>query len=139
MKVIEKRLNQLNYIHWKKVLSPHDFGTCQIRKRAYIVCIRKDLQKSTSFNFLPNPNQCWTYDSVLDDKVDKKYNMSKEELSWLEMWEEFLKNVNKDTKLPASDLGRLFSRTRKITRGFDVIFYLRIVGYWQAFGKVIVG
>lgn len=100
MKVIEKRLDELNYIHWKKVLSPHDFGTCQIRKRAYIVCIRKDLQKSTSFNFPSKSKSMLDIRSILDDKVDKKYNMSKEELSWLEMWEEFLKNVNKDTKLP---------------------------------------
>ena len=33
--------------------------------------------------------------SVLDKSVDSKYDMSDKELSWLDMWEEFLINVNK--------------------------------------------
>ena len=38
--------------------------------------------------------------TVLDENVDTKYNMNEDELYWLNMWEDFLKNVNKDTKLP---------------------------------------
>ena len=38
--------------------------------------------------------------SVLDKKVDRKYSLKKKEIVWINMWEEFLKNVNIDTKLP---------------------------------------
>jgi DNA (cytosine-5)-methyltransferase 1 len=38
--------------------------------------------------------------TVLDKKVDAKYDLSEKELSWLNMWEEFLINVNTDSKLP---------------------------------------
>ena len=57
IKVIESRLNELGYNHSWKIISPHDYGTCQVRKRVYIVCIRKDLVKSFDFAF---PLECKT-------------------------------------------------------------------------------
>ena len=36
----------------------------------------------------------------MDDEVDEKYSMSEKEIHWLNIWEDFLQNVNVDTKLP---------------------------------------
>jgi len=100
MEIIESRLSELGYKHWSKIISPHDYGTCQVRKRVYIVCIREDLVKSFGFTFpLENKTEL-DIRTVLDKKVDAKYNLSEDELHWLNMWEDFLKNVNTETKLP---------------------------------------
>ena len=100
MHVIESRIEEMGYSHWWKILSPHDFGTCQVRKRVYIVCIREDLAKDSDFIFPEGEQSDLDVRSVLDESVDEKYNMNEDELYWLNMWEDFLKNVNKETKLP---------------------------------------
>ncbi len=100
MKVIEARIEEMGYKHWWKIISPHDYGTCQTRKRVYIVCIRNDLVQDFDFTFPKERYYELDIRTVLDENVDEKYNMNDDELFWLNMWEEFLKNVNKDTKLP---------------------------------------
>ncbi len=100
MEIIESRLSELGYKHWSKIISPHDYGTCQVRKRVYIVCIREDLVKSDEFTFPMENKTELDIRTVLDKKVDAKYNLSEDELHWLNMWEDFLKNVNTETKLP---------------------------------------
>ena len=100
MHVIESRIEEMGYSHWWKILSPHDFGTCQVRKRVYIVCIREDLVRESDFIFPEGWQAELDVRSVLDNSVDEKYNMNEDELYWLNMWEDFLKNVNKETKLP---------------------------------------
>lgn len=100
-KVIQERINELGYDFQWAILSPHKYGVPQVRTRVYIVAIRKDLAKGRNFQF---PTEIGDVEldvrSVLDKSVDSKYNMSEKELSWLNMWEEFLINVNTDTKLP---------------------------------------
>ena len=100
MKVIEARIEEMGYKHWWKIISPHNYGTCQIRKRVYIVCIRNDLIQEYDYKF-PEP-QDFDLDirTILDENVDSKYNMNEDEIYWLDMWEDFLKNVNTETKLP---------------------------------------
>ncbi len=100
-KVIQERINELGYDFQWAILSPHKYGVPQVRTRVYIVAIRKDLAKGRNFQF-PNEIDHVELDvrSVLDKSVDSKYDMSDKELSWLDMWEEFLINVNTDTKLP---------------------------------------
>jgi DNA (cytosine-5)-methyltransferase 1 len=100
MNVIESRIKEMGYRHWWKIISPHDYGTCQTRKRVYIVCIRNDLVHETEFQFPEKQDCSLDIRSVLDKKVDDKYSMDEKELYWLNMWEDFLKNVNTDTKLP---------------------------------------
>ena len=99
--VIQKRIEELGYDFQCAILSPHKFGVPQVRTRVYIVAIRKDLAKRRDFTF-PQEFEAMELDvrSVLDSKVDEKYNLTKKELAWLNMWEEFLINVNTDTKLP---------------------------------------
>ena len=99
--VIEKRLEELGYDFEWSILSPHKFGIPQVRTRVYIVAIRKDLSKGRYFTFpSEKSNQEIDLNAVLDAKVDKKYHMSEKELFWLEVWEDFLKNVNLESKLP---------------------------------------
>ena len=99
--VIQQRLDELGYDFQWSILSPHKFGIPQVRTRVYIVAIRKDLAKGRDFSF-PSEHDEQELDvrSVLDSKVDPKYEMSAKEIHWLNMWEEFLQNVNLDTKLP---------------------------------------
>ncbi len=99
--VIKKRLNELGYDFEWSILFPHKFGIPQVRTRVYIVAIRKDLANNRDFSF-PRERTEISLDvrSVLDKKVDKKYHMTEKETNWLDMWEDFLINVNVDTKLP---------------------------------------
>ncbi len=100
MKVIESRIKELGYTHWWKIISPHNYGICQTRKRVYIVCIRNDLAQKTNFLFPKERKFDLDIRTVLDEIVDDKYSMTEDEVHWLNMWEDFLKNVNKSTKLP---------------------------------------
>jgi DNA (cytosine-5)-methyltransferase 1 len=99
--VIQKRIEELGYDFQWSILSPHKFGVPQVRTRVYMVAIRKDLSGGRDFSF---PNEMCEIEldvrSVLDKKVDSKYALSEKELAWLNMWEEFLINVNTETKLP---------------------------------------
>jgi DNA (cytosine-5)-methyltransferase 1 len=99
--VIQHTLDELSYDFQWAILSPHKFGIPQVRTRVYIVAMRKDLAKGRDFSF-PSQHDVQELDvrSVLDSKVDSKYNMSDKEIKWLDMWEDFLQNVNLETKLP---------------------------------------
>jgi len=103
MRIIEARINELGeygYKPWSKIISPHNYGTVQIRQRVYIVCIRKDLVDELEFSFPKATNDELDIRAILDAEVDEKYNLSEKEIHWIDTWEDFLKNVNVDTKLP---------------------------------------
>jgi len=99
--VIQDSLNELGYEHEYAILSPNKFGIPQVRKRVYIVAIRSDISSGRRFNF-PEENSENNLDvrTILDEKVPEKYNLSEKEIHWIDTWEDFLKNVNLDTKLP---------------------------------------
>ena len=101
-RVVEESIRELGYSFSWSILSPHKFGIPQVRTRVYIVAIRNDLLKKRDFVFPTETGDGADLDVnvVLDDEVDEKYNMSDDEINLLNMWEDFLKNVNKDTKLP---------------------------------------
>ena len=100
MRVIESRIGEMGYRHWWKILSPHKYGTAQIRTRVYIVCIREDLVPDFDFSFPKEQHHDLDVRSVLDEVVHDRYNLTPDEVSWIEMWEDFLQNVNIETKLP---------------------------------------
>ena len=99
--VIQERLDELGYDFEWSILSPHKFGIPQVRTRVYIVAIRKDLANKRNYSF-PREHEHIELDvrTVLDDEVDEKYRMNEKEIHWLNIWEDFLQNVNVDTKLP---------------------------------------
>jgi len=98
--VIESRIRELGYGFWWKILSPHKFGTPQVRTRVYMVCVREDLTNGLEFSFPKEQHQDLDVRTVLDDGADDKYSLTEVEENWIDMWEEFLKNVNTETKLP---------------------------------------
>ena len=100
MRVIDSRIQEIGYKHWWKIISPHKYGTCQIRKRVYMVCIRNDLAADFEFTFPKEQHHDLDIRTVLDDEVAERFNMTEDEIHWLDMWEDFLKNVNTETKLP---------------------------------------
>jgi DNA (cytosine-5)-methyltransferase 1 len=75
---IQETLEGLGYVVHSKVLNARDFGLAQNRNRLFIVAIRSDLERSTSYKF---PNATHDRDSLrvgdfLDANVDDKYTIS---------------------------------------------------------------
>mgnify|MGYP003683399551 FL=1 len=99
--VIQSRLSELGYDHEYAILSPNKFGVPQVRKRVYIVAIRSDLTNDNKFVF-PKEHDNTSLDvrTILDEHVPKNFSMTEKEIHWLEIWEDFLVNVNVETKLP---------------------------------------
>ena len=99
--VIQSRLSELGYDHEYAILSPNKFGVPQVRKRVYIVAIRSDLTNDNKFVFpIEHEDASLDVRTILDEHVPENYNMSEKEIHWLEIWEDFLVNVNIETKLP---------------------------------------
>ena len=140
MRVIESRIAELGYKHWWKILSPHNYGTCQIRKRVYIVCIRDDLVQEFDFSFPKERSFELDIRTVLDDSVDAKYDLTKDEIYWLDMWEDFLKNVNTETKLPGHPIWADCFQGKETLPGdleqLDEEQLLEIGNQWRNYGWV---
>jgi len=114
-RVIQSSLEQIGYNFYHKILSPHNYGTCQIRKRIYIVCIRGDLVEDFEFKFPEETQSNLDVRTILDENVDPKYSMTDDEIYWVNMWEDFLKNVNLESKLPGHPIwAECFQRTEEI-------------------------
>ena len=86
--------------------SPHNFGIPQIRDRVYILGVKKEHIKTVQLrqtgkitremlkigsNYKRCPPNC--IPALLDDNVDPKYFVSAELSEVLDIWEEFLQNV----------------------------------------------
>ena len=140
MRVIESRITELGYKHWWKILSPHNYGTCQIRKRVYIVCIRDDLVQEFDFSFPKERSFELDIRTVLDDSVDPKYDLTEDEIYWLDMWEDFLKNVNTETKLPGHPIWADCFQGKEALPGdleqYDEEQLLEIGNQWKNYGWV---
>ena len=74
-------------------MSPHQLGIPQLRERAYILGIRKDIYADKLIFNIPNKKDKYSlnaYDAgIFDEYVDKKYNINKQEEKVLECWDEF--------------------------------------------------
>lgn len=91
-KVIYGRLHDdLDYDVQETIISPHQFGIPQHRKRIYIVGVRKDLGGLINFKF-PQPTnaQCDIHDII--DEEDTKYIPLKEDTRrHIAIWSEFVR------------------------------------------------
>lgn len=91
-KVIYGRLHDdLDYDVQETIISPHQFGIPQHRKRIYIVGVRKDLGGLNNFKF-PQPTnaQCDIHDII--DEEDTKYIPLKEDTRrHIAIWSEFVR------------------------------------------------
>lgn len=91
-KVIEKKLKDAEYLVYESILSPHEFGYPQHRKRIYIVAIREDL-RMPEYKF-PEPNNAVCDIHTVIDEADTNIQMIKQETRHqLDIWEEFLHHV----------------------------------------------
>ena len=96
-KVIKETLINLGYVLTKDdiIASPEDLGIPQNRPRIYIMGVRKDLIKKEFIEIKkPTGIEKTSIYSVLDEKVDPKYNISDYENEILTAWDVFKKGVN---------------------------------------------
>ena len=94
-KIIIETLKEIGYILPKEpiIMSPTQLGIPQERERVFILGIYKDYCNKEYLTFdLPNKKETSIY-SILDDKVDSKYNISKYEETILNAWDEFHKHL----------------------------------------------
>ena len=93
--VIKQTIEQEGYRFWSTILSPHEFGTPQIRKRLFMVAMRNEICQDEEFNFPSGSNEQTNVKSILDKKsaVAKKYHLSEEEVGILDTWNYFIQNI----------------------------------------------
>ncbi len=89
-KVIEKKLIDLGYQVDKIILSPHQFGIPQHRKRIYIVGAREDQGGLLTFHFPTPTNEECDIKSILDEKDTEIQPLSLKTIMQLKVWQSFL-------------------------------------------------
>lgn len=89
--VISEKLDNLGYYVKDKIISPHEFGIPQHRKRIYIACRRKDLGDFSDFEFPigDKSNEC-DIKSILDESDTNVLPLKKETREQLSVWQEFI-------------------------------------------------
>lgn len=90
---IKAMLNELNYEVKDEILSPHQYGIPQHRRRIYIVCENRGFGKLERFNF-PRTRKITCDITKIIDENDVDYIRLKEDTRFqLSMWEKFIKLV----------------------------------------------
>lgn len=90
-KVIYSRLDELGYSIKAEILSPHQFGIPQHRKRIYIVCQRKDFGLLDNFKFPEgNKNAICDIKSIINEKDENITVLKPETVKQLEIWQKFI-------------------------------------------------
>lgn len=100
--VIYNRLyNDLGYDVKETILSPHQFGIPQHRKRIYIVGIRKDLGGLGDFQFPVPTNTPCDIRTIIDESDTSIIRLKAETIFQLEVWQEFIDNlINSGDSIP---------------------------------------
>ena len=90
-RIIQEKLDALDYYVKGEILSPHQFGYPQHRKRMYIVGIRKDINNLSNFEFpIENKeNQCNIRD-IIDPSDTKIQVLKPETIRQLKVWQNFI-------------------------------------------------
>ncbi len=97
---ISNRLDELGYSVKDEIISPHQFGIPQHRKRIYIVCQRKEFGTLENFVFPKGIKKAkCDINSIIDEKDINVTPLKPETHEQLEVWQEFLDHViaNGDT------------------------------------------
>jgi DNA (cytosine-5)-methyltransferase 1 len=98
-KNMERRLGRAGYAIKAERLSPHHFGTPQIRERLFIVAERGTLRR---FKWpVPTASVGTSIESVLDTNPSDAKPLSNRARSCLETWQKFLDAVPMDVELPS--------------------------------------
>ena len=91
-KVIKQKLEDAHYAVYDRILSPHDFGYPQHRKRIYIVAIREDLCEH-EYKFPEPTNEVCDIHAIIDEEDTDVQMIKQETRHQLDIWEEFLHHV----------------------------------------------
>lgn len=95
-KIIQEKLDALGYWVKAEILSPHQFGYPQHRKRIYIVGLRKDKGSLDSFKFPVEhkENECNIRDIIDESDTDIQV-LKLDTLRQLKVWQKFLNQTKK--------------------------------------------
>lgn len=90
-KTIKQKLDDLDYWVDAEILSPHQFGIPQHRRRIYIVCVRKDYNTLDAFHF-PEPQRELESDitTIIDSNETKVQKLKPDTRNQLSVWQEFI-------------------------------------------------
>lgn len=92
--IIQAHLDELNYSVKDSILSPHQFGIPQHRKRIYIVCQRKDFGNLDGFEFPhASKNPKCDIKSIINENDENITPLKNETYNQLQVWQEFLTNI----------------------------------------------
>lgn len=133
----------LDYEVSEQILSPHEFGWPQHRKRIYIVGIRKSKGGLGNFSFpSPNINVKCSLHQIIDEGDTNVQNLKLDTIYQLKVWEEFIQNCYKyNMEVPSFPVWAMeFGCTypyREMAPSFADISNLK--GSISSFGKVIEG
>lgn len=83
------------------IFSPHYIGIPQHRERCFILCVRNDVNKETSYDFDKFDRITCSIDSILQDdsEIDNiwQYRLSKEQIDLLDLWNVFIQGIKSDS------------------------------------------
>lgn len=98
-KVIQEKLHNQEYSVKAEILSPHEFGIPQHRKRIYIACIRKEYGDMANFSFPKGNKAICNVNDIIDPTDINITPIKLETHHQLEVWQEFIDNTiaNGDT------------------------------------------
>lgn len=131
-----------NYDIKYKILSPHEFGIPQHRKRIYIVGINKKLGGLKEFNFgiLPERNKNCNISSVLERNPKDFIPLKGLTIQQINVWQEFVQNlnINEVPRFPiwAAEFGANYPFEEKATINYP---NEELVQYKGSFGNQIQG
>ena len=97
--IIKTKINELNYFTYDKplILNSLYFGVPQSRERVVILCKRKDLGALDVLPNISSKNKKETsLSSIIEESVDKKYNISGKMKVTEEVWNNFLMILTKN-------------------------------------------
>ena len=111
--IIKASIEEEGYHFSSAILSPHEFGTPQIRKRLYMVAIKQEYCREEVFQFPKRTQQNTSVKTILDKKrsVNKKYYLSDEEIRILNHWNDFIQRIDPEMKPPSPTWSQDFGRT----------------------------
>ena len=79
-------------------LSPHNYGIPQQRERVFFVCVRNDLYNNKEIT-LQCKNLNLTINDIINNEVDKKYEITKDIRNVLDAWDEIIKQFEVGEKI----------------------------------------
>lgn len=89
--VISTQLDELGYSVKAEILSPHQFGIPQHRKRIYIVCQRKDFGTLENFEFPKgDKNVVCDIKSIINEDDENITPLKQDTLKQLHVWQSFI-------------------------------------------------